>query len=133
MEIDITTFVREADPFEYSASYAERGENAATETWRNALALAARAPLLHTGEALDALRAYMKGFGAWEDKEIEAWSADECNALFIQLVSADMREAGMDDVDEFDWEEYEHRVAFGESSGRIYRGDDGHIYFYLGD
>ena len=77
MEIDITRFVTEADPYEFSASIAERGDNAGPETWRNAVAEGESSPLLTTPEQLDALRAYMKGFGAWDDEEIAAWVKKE--------------------------------------------------------
>jgi hypothetical protein len=133
MEINITSFVTNEDPFNYSASAAERGDNAGRETWNNAKN---RAPtLLTTPEQIEALREYVKGFGAWDAEEIAAWDDSECNALFVQLVSGDMREAGMDDVDleDFDWDEYEHKAQQGSISGRIYRGDDQEIYFNLDD
>lgn len=131
MEIDITDFVNNADPFEFSASVAERGKNAGRETWANAKRDAAATPLLTTPEQLDALRDHARGFGAWDGEEIAAWSDDECSALFIQMISGDMREAGMDLAD-FDWEEYEERANGGEISGRICRGGD-RVYYYLGE
>ena len=36
MEINITRFVTECDPFNFSASQAERGDNVGPETWSNA-------------------------------------------------------------------------------------------------
>src|SRR5947207_5979867 len=101
MEINITSFVQTEDPFDYSASRAECGVNAERDTWNNAKT---KAPmLLDTPEKIEALRDYVKGYGAWNEEEIAAWSAGDCNALFIQLVSGDMREAGMDDVDPEDF------------------------------
>lgn len=134
MEIDITSFVTDEEPFDYSASITERGKNAGTETWSNAIVQAQHHPLLTTPEQLDALREHVKGFGAWDDEEIDAWDATHCNALFIQLISGDMREAGMDECDreDFDWEDYEARASASKISGNIYRGDDAHIYYYLG-
>jgi hypothetical protein len=139
-EIDITRFVQEADPFEFSASRAERGEHAGRDTWRNAVAEGTSAPLLTTEEHFDALRAWAKDTGAWDAAERAAWSEAECNALFIQLVSGDMREAGMGDceLDEFDWDKYQSRASEGRISGNIYRCDiEGHesfgrIFYYLG-
>ena len=135
MEINITSFMQNEDPYEYSASRFERGDNAARDTWNNAMDQAAREQLLTTPKELDALRDHVRGFGAWDGEDIDGWSADECNALLIQLISGDMREAGMDecDLDEFDWAEYERRANEGQISGRIYRGADGQIYYYLGD
>lgn len=135
MEIDITRFVESCEPFLFSASVAEAGPNAGPNTWRNAVREGEASPLLTTERELEALRAHMRGYGAWEKAEIAAWSTAECNALFIQLVSGDMREAGMDDVflDEFDWEDHRQRCEYGEISGCIYRGDDKRIYYFLGD
>ena len=79
MEIDVTAFFENADPFEFSHSRAEGGANAGPQTWANAKEEAQRSPLLTTPEQLDALRSYV----------IAAWSPIECNALFIQLISGD--------------------------------------------
>jgi hypothetical protein len=133
MEIDITAFVMNAEPAEYSASVAEIGANAGPTTWNNAKREAERTPLLTTPEQLEALRSWAEATGAWDDDERAAWTPADCNALFIQLVSGDMREAGMDETfpDEFDWQEYEERSSAGQVSGSIYRGDDDRIYYCL--
>ena len=55
--------VTHADPFEFSASRAEMGDNAGPITWANAKGEAARAPLLTTEEQLDAAREWAGGFG----------------------------------------------------------------------
>lgn len=90
MEIDITEFVKNDDPSYYSANVAELGPDAARITWRNAMAESAQGALLSTPEQLDALRQWAKGTGAWDASERAAWSDEECNALFIQLVSGDI-------------------------------------------
>ena len=132
MNINITSFFESADAFEFSASVMERGKNAGPETWQNAKDEGERSPLLTTPEEIEALRSYVKEFGAWSDDEIAAWSAVECNALFIQLVSGDMREAGLDnEPSDEDWRAYEERAERGNCSGSIYRGDDGAIYYCL--
>lgn len=132
MEINITRFFEEAEPFEFSRSIAEAGKDAGPTSWKNALEEGARAPLLSTPEELDVLRDYVRGFGAWSPEEISAWSADECNALFIQLVSGDMREGGLDsDPDESDWKEYERNAEDGRCSGNIFRSG-GAIFYDLG-
>jgi hypothetical protein len=134
MEIDITTFFSEAEPWNFSASVAERGRNAGPETWNNAMEEGAKSPLLTTPEQIEALRDHVQGFGAWEREEIAAWTPVECNALFIQLVSGDMREGNLDnDPDDSDWADYERRAEAGNCRGRIWRGDDSKIYYYLGD
>lgn len=134
MELDITSFFETADAFEFSASSAERGQNAGPETWANAKAEGASAPLLTTEEQLEALRDHMKGFGAWEPEEIASWDATECNALLIQMIRGDMREGNLDnDPTDEDWRDYEKRAEAGECSGNIYRGDNGCVYYYLGN
>lgn len=130
MDINITRFFREADPFEFSASRAERGQNAGAETWANAKREGEESPLLTTPEQIDALRDYVKDFGAWSDEEIAAWSDTECNALFIQLVSGDIREAGLD-TDSPDWAQYQKDSEKGRIAGNLYPGDDGEVYYSI--
>lgn len=130
MEINISRFFAEAEPFEFSRSRAEYGDNAGPTSWANAVKAGTDSPLLTTPEQLQALRDHVKGFGAWDDEEIAAWSDAEVNALFIQMISGDMREAGLDcDPDESAWQEYEENDRV---SHNIFRGSDGEIYYYLG-
>ena len=131
MQINITRFFKEADAFDISRSQAEAGKNAGPESWVNAMAEAAESPMLTTPEQLDALRDHVKGFGAWDADEIAAWSDEECNALFIQRVAGDMREAGLDsDPDEEAWQAHESNE---NGRGTISRGTDGEMYYYLGN
>ena len=55
------------------------------------------------------MREWIKASGGWSDTERDALSDDDLNALFLQLVTGDMRECGLDDadLDEFAWDEYE--------------------------
>lgn len=139
MEIDITDFVMNEDAYEFSGSVAERGPLAGPQTWANAKQEAARKPLLVTDEQLDAMRQWVKDSGGWECSERKAMTPEDLNALFIQLISGDMREMGLDDdfADEFDWEAYGEKVEQGQLSGNLFRGDvDGHpgqgrIFYYL--
>lgn len=134
MEINITRFFNEAEPFNFSASAAERGENAGRETWANAVAEGESNAILRTPEQIEALRRYVKEFGAWEEEEIASWSDSECNALFIQLISGDMREIEsvcMGDDGEIDWTEYKRLAKEGTIHGNIYRCYDGKVWYYL--
>jgi hypothetical protein len=137
MEIDITDFVHwldHAGTMQFSGSRIEHGQNAAKITWDNSIEQACETPLLTTLDQIDALRGHAKGFGAWSEDEIANWSHVECNALLIQMICGDLREAGMDDgIDQFDWHSYEEDAQSGILSGRIMRGDDGRIYYYLGE
>jgi hypothetical protein len=140
MEIDITDFFKNAEPAEFSASRAELGDNVGRITWDNAKAEAASAPLLTSDDELQALRdhAQSMGFGA----DVQAYGAEECNALFIQLVSGDMRELEslcMGDDGEINWTEARALSEQGTIGGSIYPCDiEGHesfgrIFYYLGD
>lgn len=135
MEINITRFVQNEDPFPYSHSQHEGGPLAGPNTWNNALREAESAPLLTTEDELDALRAWAKATGAWDEAERNAWSADQCNALFIQLISGDIREMNLDEceLDEFDWDAYEERCQEGTIAGNIFKGTDGEIYYSLSE
>jgi hypothetical protein len=140
MEIDITVFVTGVETWDFSGSIATHGPNAGPNTWRAAKKQAADSPLLETEEQLQAMRDWALSSGGWDEKEIDAWSDEDLNALFIQLISGDMRESGMDnycvmdgsDPDcEFDWEAYQEDVEAGHISGNIYKSAD-RIFYYLG-
>lgn len=134
-EIDITDFVRgDADPSDYSASIAETGyQDIGKRTWHAALGAET---LLTTPEHIADWREYVKGFGAWEDEEIDGWSEQECNALFVQYISGDIREArelAPSDNDEgIDWPEYEKLCEVDQCNGNLFLGSDDCIYYYVG-
>lgn len=132
MQIDITS-LSAADLFTFSHSAAEGGEDAGRNTWKAALADAStrRPPLLATPEAIEAFKDWVKDSGGWTKDEIDAWTDEECNALFLQWVAGDVREAGYDSLEEIDWDEYESQASEGRISGNIYRAAVGRIYFSL--
>lgn len=123
MEIDITDFVTYGETWGFSGSVATHGANAAQSTWNAAKAEASRSPLLTTEEQLQALRDHVQAMGFGE--EVQSYDAEACNALFIQLISGDMRENGMDecDIDDFDWSAYYERASEGQISGNMFKGD----------
>lgn len=133
MEIDVTKLVTEGDMFDFSASIAERGMNAGAETWRNAKGEARERPIL-TADQLDEFRDHVRGFGAWDDVEIDSWDITQCNALFIQMVAGDVREAQSlcpgDGPGDIDWETYQAQEDIG---GRLSSSEYDKIYYYIGD
>ena len=136
MEIDITDFARKAELCEISASRAELGDNAGKITWANAKREAESTNLLKG--KLGAFRDWIEGFGAWDAAEIKAWSAIECNALLLQFIAGDLRElesVAPSDSDEYgiNWKKANKLSEQGSASGRVYRGDSGRLYFYMGD
>jgi hypothetical protein len=133
MEIDISDFFANADPWEYSASQAERGANAGKLTWEAAQRDSQDfGDMLDTAEKLQAMRDHIKGFGAWDDAEIAAMDDTALRALLIQMIAGDIREGGLDAL-EPDWDEYERGAEAGRHSGNIYRADDGRVWYYVGD
>lgn len=131
MEINITKFFNECAPRDYSASVLEIGHDAGRVTWSAACEDAPDYDHLDTEEKRESFRAHVGDFGAWSDDEISAWSDVELGALFLQMVAGDIREAGLDTAAP-DWDEYESGASDGQYSGRIFKGDDGQIYYYIG-
>ena len=129
MELNVTHMVEDADEMiELSGSRAEHGEKAAQITWRNSFAYAAEHPLLTTDEMRDAARQHFREYGAWTEDEIAAWSDEHLQAITCQDVAAAIRE--MESTD--DYKDYQRKCEEGSCSGRLYKGDNGQWYFYLG-
>lgn len=134
MEINITRlFAPDVfAPRDYSASVAEIGHDAGPSTWLAACEDAADyGPMLDTADRLEAARNHFEGFGAWDRDEIDAWTDNEVNAIFLQEVAASMREF-TDDLQSWDWTVYETESSRGNVNGSLYQGTDGRVYFYLG-
>lgn len=128
MELNITHFFNTACPRGYSASVAEIGQNAGRDTWNAALDSSEDYMLLDIEAKREAFEEFILGFGAWDSSDIAAWSIVELNALCIQFISGDIRESMYLDKSPIDWDAYEKE----ENAGRIFRGIDGEIYFYIG-
>ena len=133
MEINITRFFNEANPRKYSASRMELGDNAGRITWNNAVNDSPEYMFV-TAENREEFEAHFRSYGAWSEEEIAAWSDQELNALFLQDVSAEIRE--FNDLAEGDWQEWEELCQAGTCSGRLYGGElsvDGETYFQIGE
>ena len=120
--VDVTRLVSDVDPFDLSASIAERGKNAGRETWNNAKAEASAAPVLAAHERAEA-QMYFAGFGAWDEDEIAAWTDADLDALVLQYAAGDLRELqsccpgeGLGGVD---WKEAERQAQAGRVSGNL--------------
>jgi hypothetical protein len=132
MELNITRFFAEAAPKDYSASRAEIGENAGPDTWRAACDDSPDYMLLDTDEKREAFREFVGQMGAWDDEEIAAWSDIELNALCIQFISGDMRDAGLEaGASSLDWQAYKVGCENGTYSGRLYGVEDGEVFYSL--
>jgi hypothetical protein len=136
LELNITRYFAngENDPYYMSNSVANLGSNAAKITWNNSLA-ASDGNLLTTDESLQAVRSWIKSFGAWDDAEIEAYNVQELEAFILQDAANTINE--INSILERDYE-YDDSLSlaeiirlicydsdyFGELSGNIYTHDD---------
>lgn len=135
MEIDITEMANDMDHMPLlSGSVAELGASAARLTWANSQAYAAKHPLLTRREQFDAAREFIIESGGWTEEEVHAMPDSEVNSLITQWVAGDLREleSMCDEDGSVCWEAAEEMSHVGIVSGRIYPGDDGKVYFYMG-
>lgn len=131
MELDITHMVEDAESMvELSGSRMEHGANAGRITWNNSKEYGAAHPLLTNDEMREAARSHFRGYGAWSEAEIAAWSEDDLQAITCQEAAAQIREM---EVAGGDPAEYERLCEAGTLSGRVYKGDDSRWYLYIGD
>ncbi len=135
MELDISRFWSAAAFRDYSASVAEIGADAGAATWGAANDDQADYPeLLATDQQREAFRGFVRDSGGWTWEEIRAWSDAELRALLIQWISGDAREAfpharTAADVTPEHWAEFE---ADDSACHRLFRADDGRVFFYVG-
>ena len=129
MQLNITSLTK-FDLFAFSHSVAEGGENAAQNTWCNAKEAGTR--FLDTEGKVEAFLDFVSGYGAWDEGERAAWTAEEREALLLQFIAGDVRDAGADSLDELDWDEYHGGSETGRYSRRLWRDDDGTIWYYIG-
>lgn len=132
MKINITDFFYTGQAHLYSASAAELGENAGKITWANALKASGTYKLLDTLEKRSAFREFLVDTGGWTPSEALSVTLPELDALFIQFVAEDIREAGID-VPFPDWELYEDKCSIGFYSGRIFKSQAGQVYYDIGN
>jgi hypothetical protein len=128
MEIDITSFFATVTPRELSGSIAEMGAHAGALTWSASCAASVHHPLLDSDEKREAFREWVDGTGF---EGVSDLCKVELNALFLQWIASDLRQMGIDDTSEIDWEEVEKMQEEGVYPSNFFRGDDGRVYFSL--
>lgn len=137
MEIEITSLFTDESPFvpfDLSNNRATLGDDAGRLTWSASKECAEEVHLLDTGEKREAFREFVRDSGGWTREEIAAWSDLDLNALFLQWVAGDVREAFHDaEFSEWDWADYQERAESGSIAGRIWKGEDGRVFFYIGN
>ena len=136
MELNITEVVKAicTVPSMYSASRAELGDSAGKITWSNAITSEG---MLLNGYDRDEFVSFILSWGAWSEDDVNQWGDNEIRALVLQFIASELRECKF--PEEFDsatnawWEHYYHNSQNGQYSGRMFRGDDNEIYYYLGE
>lgn len=132
MDIDVTRYFHDVDHSLVSGSCMELGEYAPGITWRNAMDKWEEYPLLDTDDKREVFRDWVRDFGAWDREEIASWTDEECNALFLQFVSGNIREAKLDnEPGDEEWAKYQDRAERGNCSSNLFRCDDGRVIFSL--
>lgn len=137
-ELDVSHLIGSPDfvPFDLSNNAATLGEDVSRLTWQASreAAQSIKPPLLDTDEKREAFRDFVKSSGGWTREEIAGWSDEELNALCLQWIAGDIREAfGDAEPAEWDWQEYEKDAQAGRIAGRLFRADDGRVFFYIGN
>lgn len=134
MELNITTFWHAAGFIDYSASAAEIGQNAGRITWDQSIEDSPQFMILDNPDKLSAFQNFVQSSGGWTIEEIKAYSDVELNALCLQWISGDAREAfpgarSAEDIGPEQWAEYEANENF---CHRLFLGMDGAVYFNVG-
>lgn len=135
-ELDISRIIISDDfvPFDLCNNRATLGDDAARLTWQASVETAREIapPLLDCEAKREAFRDFVRDSGGWTRDEIAAWSDEELNALLLQWIAGDIREAFSDaDPSEWDWAEYQNDAEQGRIAGRIFRADDGRVFFSI--
>lgn len=92
MQIDINK-LKEVDLWPLAGNELTHGKNAGDTTFKACLS----APLiLDTPDKIFSAKIFLQEFGAWPD--IDTWPDVEVNALIVQFVASDLRDAGYCDI-----------------------------------
>ena len=125
--IDLSPMLSE-DAFNFSASAYEMGENAGRITWNNAKD---GPQLLTNDDQREAFKEWLTEFGAWDESEREAMTDQELNALLVQFVSGDIREAGADSLEDIDPEQLQADQQEGRAHSYLFQDDSGDWFYSL--
>lgn len=123
MEIKITKFF-DLEPSDFYGSVMSHGLDAAKMTWNGALLEAKNTPLLETPDQILAVRLHLKHMGFSEDSM--TMPEIEIQALFLQLIAADLLENPLDEDDENNHEDSDNSGSSIFKAGKDY-------YFYAGE
>lgn len=134
-ELDITSLIRSEEfvSFDLSNNRATLGDDAGRLTWNASMETAREVvSLIPTPEHKDEFRDFVRSSGGWTREEIAAWSDTELDALLLQWIAGDIREAfGDADFADWDWAQYETDASEGRISSRLFKADDGRVFFSI--
>lgn len=128
LAIDVTEFLATECMRDYSASAAELGQDAGSITWSANLEHVRDEWKPLQPENMDDFRAFVASAGAWSDDEMDAWPADEWQALCLQWIAGDARECGIDKPG-VDWQAVRKLQEGGQCPSSIYRDDSGRVWW----
>ena len=134
MEININKyFENELCPSDFSASVVEMGQDAGVLTWSYPNEEAQDTILLTTFEQFAEFIDHVESMGMDFSEDEKPMTGIELNALFIQLISGNIRESeGLSEYP-INWDLYEEEANYGQISSNIFKGTDSNIYYYLGN
>lgn len=119
-------------PFDLSNNAATLGDNAGKLTWDASKEAAGEICLLNNEERKEAFRDFVRESGGWTREEIAKWDDVELNALLLQWIAGDIREAFGDvEPQDWDWERYQEDAEQGRVSSRLFKADDGKVWFSI--
>lgn len=128
MEININAYFSNDVESHHISRLAYHGGNAWADATNQADSMDPR--ILSTDEQRQALKDHLKSMGM--DDDVQGMSGQECEAAFLQLISGDINENEhlSDELQDWDWVAYE---ADEDTAGRMFKGIDDNIYYYLGE
>lgn len=133
MEININKyFENELCASDFSASVAALGNNAGQLTWSYAKEEAQDTVLLTTFDQFAAFIDHIESMGFDFSEDYKPMDGKELNALFIQIISGDIRDSEGLSESPINWILYEEESQAGQISSNIFKGTDNNIYYYLG-
>ena len=133
MDINISQYFKnELCASDFSASAMEMGQDVGALTWSYANAEVEATTLLTTFEQFAAFIEHLENMGFDFSEDEKPMNGTELNALFIQLISGDIRESEGLSSSPIDWELYDKEAEQGQVSSYIFNGTDNEIYYYLG-
>lgn len=135
-EIEITALVTDTDspfvPFDMSNNRATLGDDAGRLTWQASKECGESIDLLNSPERIEAWKDWVRSSGGWNQEEIDAMPHADLNALLLQWIAGDIREAfGDADCADWDWTKYREDSEAGRISSTLFITEDDRIYFSI--